>query len=154
MQAKETVFEKTYQNYLQQLKIISFESIADNLGVKTEGNRIKIPLFLTEYAVSSEGIADPAGKKPTHDICVILCKYILRCPGIPPKERAWVSFKDFKDSGPLINYFTNSVERAMQRRAARRRQGTRRTRHGRLFFRETKGFKKSKRCLRGLCDRA
>lgn len=113
MQAKETVFEKTYQNYLQQLKIISFESIADNLGVKTEGNRIKIPLFLTEYAVSSEGIADPAGKKPTHDICVILCKYILRCPGIPPKERAWVSFKDFKDSGPLINYFTNSVERAM-----------------------------------------
>ena len=113
MPTQASVFEKTYQNYLQQLREISFNNIADNLGVKTEANRIKIPFFLNEYAVSVEGITDPAGNKPAHDICVILCKYVLRCPDTAPKEKAWVSFRDFKDSGPLISYFTNDVERAI-----------------------------------------
>jgi len=113
MQTKETVFEKTYQNYLEQLREISFESIAHDLGAKIEANRIKIPLFINEYAVSVEGIADPSGNKPAHDICVILSKYILLCPDTPPKEHDWVSFRNFKDSGPLISYFTNDVERAI-----------------------------------------
>ena len=113
MQTEETVFEKTYQKYLEQLREVSFESIAPKLGAKIEGNRIKIPLFINEYALSVEGIADPSGKKPAHDICVILCKYILLCPHTPPKEHEWVSFRNFKDSGPLISYFTNDVERAI-----------------------------------------
>jgi hypothetical protein len=113
MQTEETVFEKTYQNYLEQLREISFESIAHHLGAKIEGKRLKIPLFIKEHTVSVEGIADASGKKPAHDICVILCKYILRCPHTTPKEHQWVSFRNFKDSGPLINYFTNDVERAI-----------------------------------------
>jgi hypothetical protein len=113
MQTQETIFEKTYQNYLEQLREISFESVAHNLGAKIEENRIKIPLFNTEYEISSKGISDPTGKKPSHDICVILSKYILRCPAIPPKEHDWVSFRNFKDSGPLTGYFTNDVERAI-----------------------------------------
>lgn len=47
------------------------------------------------------------------DICVILCKYILLCPQIPPKGQDWVSFRDLKDSGPLTSYFVNDVERAI-----------------------------------------
>jgi hypothetical protein len=113
MQTIETVFEKTYKDYLSQLRKVSFESIAPNLGAKIEGNRIKISLFINEYEVSVEGIADASGKKPTHDICVILSKYILLCPDTPPKKHDWVSFRNFKDSGPLINYFTNGVERAI-----------------------------------------
>lgn len=113
MQSEKTVFERTYQNYLAQLREVSFEDIANNLGAKVEVNRIKIPLFINEYEVSVEGIADLSGKKPTHDICVILSKYILRCPDTPPKELDWVCFRNFKDSGPLISYFTNDVERAV-----------------------------------------
>jgi hypothetical protein len=113
MQTKETVFEKTYQNYLEQLREISLESVAHNLGSKIEGNRLIIPLFIKEYEISGEGIADQSGKKPSHDVCVILSKYILRCPAIPPKEHDWVSFRNFKDSGPLMSYFTNEVERAI-----------------------------------------
>ena len=86
MQTKETVFEKTYKNYLEQLREISFEDTAHNLGVKIEGNGIKISLIGNEYAISDEGIADPSGKKPTHDICVILSKYVLLCPAITPTE--------------------------------------------------------------------
>jgi Domain of unknown function (DUF3786) len=112
MQSAESVFEKTYQNYLQQLREISFESIAPYLGAKTDGNKIRIPLFINEYGVAADGITDASGKRPAYDICVILSKYILRCPDPHPEEHEWVSFRDFKDSGPLINYFTNEVERA------------------------------------------
>ena len=47
MQTQETIFEKTYKNYLEQLREISFKSVAHNLGAKIVGNRIKIPLTLT-----------------------------------------------------------------------------------------------------------
>lgn len=102
MHTQESVYEKTYKNYLEQLREVSFESIAHNLGTKIEGNRIKIFLFKNQYEVSPQGIADPSGKKPTYDICVILSKYILLCPDTLPEINDWVSFKDFKDSGPLI----------------------------------------------------
>ena len=112
MEAEETVFEKTYENYLAQLKEISFESIASNLGCKVEGSVI-IPLFGKSYEVSFNKITDPSGNKPAYDICVILSKYLLLCPDAPPKEDEWVSFRDFKDSGPLTNYFNNDVERSI-----------------------------------------
>jgi Domain of unknown function (DUF3786) len=113
MQIEKTAFEKTYQSYLEQLRQISFESSAHDLGAKIDGNRLKILLFTNEYAVCGEGIADASGKKPPHDICVILSKYILRCPAAPPKEHDWVSFRNFKDAGPLTGYFTNEVEGAI-----------------------------------------
>ena len=113
MQTEETVFEKTYRNYLNQLKSIAFESVAPKLGATTEGNIIKIPLFKTEYRVSAEKISGPSGEKPSHDVCVILSKYILLCPDKSPENSNWVSFRNLRDSGPLANYFTNEVERAI-----------------------------------------
>jgi len=113
MKTEETVFEKTCKNYLEQLREISFESIAHRLGVGIEGNTIKIQLFRDVYEVSYEKIVDSSGRKPTHDICVILSKYILLCPDVPPNITEWVSFRNFKDSGPLISYFTKDVERAI-----------------------------------------
>jgi hypothetical protein len=106
-------FERTYKDYLEQLREISFEAVAPSLGGKIEGNRIKIPFFRNEYEISAEGISGPSGKKPTYDICVILSKYILLCPDTPPKEHDWVSFRDFKDSGPLMRYFAHDVEHAI-----------------------------------------
>lgn len=110
MQTEETVFDRTYKNYLEQLKGISFESITQKLGAKMEGNAIKIQFFKSDYEVSAEKITGPSGKKPTHHICVILSKYLLLCPDKSPKNHDWVAFRNFKDSGPLINYFTNDVE--------------------------------------------
>jgi hypothetical protein len=111
MEPSETVYDKTYQYYLEQIAEISFGKTADILGAKIEGNELKIPFFQNEYTVSVNEMTDPAGKKPTYDIIVILSKYILRCPDAPPKGHDWVSFKDFKDSGPLISFFANNVER-------------------------------------------
>lgn len=113
MPTEETVFERTYKNYLEQLKGISFESIAPKLGAKTEGNALKIKLFQSDYLVSAERIAGPWGEKPAYDICVILSKYLLMCPEKLPENSGWVSFRDFKDSGPLVTYFQNDIERSI-----------------------------------------
>ena len=110
---REGIFKKTYENYLMQIEKIDFNSIKKNLKVEVEKNKIIIPLFGKPYTVSGAGISDSAGKQPMLDICVILCKYILLCPEIPPKEKDWVSFRDLKDSGPLNNYFVNDVELAI-----------------------------------------
>jgi len=113
MTNKESVFKKTYENYLAQVDGTDFNSVKKKLGVEAENNEMIIPLFGKLYKVSKAGISDPGGKQPMLDICVILCKYILLCPQIPPKEKDWVSFRDLKDSGPLTSYFVNDVERAI-----------------------------------------
>lgn len=113
MQTEETVFERTYKNYLEQLKAISFESIAPKLGAEIDGDVINLRLFESEYKVSAEKISGPSGEKPTYGICVLLSKYLLLCPDEAPKNNDWVLFRDLKDSGPLINYFTNEVEQAI-----------------------------------------
>jgi len=110
---REGIFKKTYENYLKQIEKIDFNSIKKNLKVEVEKNKIIIPLFGKPYTVSAAGISDSTGKQPMLDICVILCKYILLCPKIPPTGTEWVSFRDLKDSGPLTNYFVNDVERAI-----------------------------------------
>lgn len=113
MKTEETVFEKTYKYYLDQLKEISFESVAPKLGAKIEGNTLKIPLFESNYEISGEKITGHSGERPSLDVCVILSKYILLCPDRPPQNKEWVSFRNFKDTGPLINYFTHDVEHAV-----------------------------------------
>ena len=56
---------------------------------------------------------DPSGKQPSLDISVIIFKYLLMCPDVYPQEKEWVSYRDFKDSGPLTTFFANDVERAI-----------------------------------------
>ena len=113
MTNKESVFKKTYEKYLAQVDGVDFNLVKQKLGAEVEKNKIIIPLFGKPYKVSGAGISDQVGKQPMLDICVILCKYILLCPPIPPKGQDWVSFRDFKDSGPLTSYFINDVERAI-----------------------------------------
>ena len=113
MTTKNPVFEKTYKDYLAQVAGIDLKQIEQKLGVEVQGNDVTIPLFGKPHKVSETGITDPSGKQPYLDICVILCKYLLLCPEINPKEKEWVCFRDLKDSGPLTTYFANDVERAI-----------------------------------------
>jgi hypothetical protein len=113
MTAKANVFDSNYKDYLAQLKKISFQSLAQHLGGIVKGRAIRIPLLGKHYEVSPAGIADPSGKKPVYDICVILSKYLLLCPDTPPPEDRLVSFRNFKNSGPLTNYFDNDVENSI-----------------------------------------
>jgi hypothetical protein len=113
MTSKNSVFEKTYKYYIAQVAEIDFKPIEQKLGVHAEGNDVTISLFGKPHKVSKNGITNPEGKRPSLDICVILCKYLLLCPDVYPREKEWVSFRDLKNSGPLTSYFANDVERAI-----------------------------------------
>lgn len=110
MSATETVFDRTYAYYLDLLKDVDFESVAPRLGGRMDENGLKIPLYGNEYTVCAQGISGPSGQKPSHDICVLLSRYILMCPASAPQANDWVSFKDLKDAGPLTAYFRNDIE--------------------------------------------
>ena len=115
MNQKTSVFQKTYTDYIYKVFEMDFAAIEEKLGVQVKDQDIMIPLLDQVYCVSKKGIFDASGKKPALDICVILCRYLLLCPEQTPEDKEWVSFKDFKDSNPLINYFSNDVERKIAR---------------------------------------
>jgi hypothetical protein len=112
-QDEKTVFEKAYEMYLSQLRELSFASIAPKIGAEFSQGRLRLPLLDRIFEVSVDGIVGPQGKRPGYDVCVILSKYLLLCPETPPLGANWFSFKDFKDTRPLHNYFANDVERAV-----------------------------------------
>lgn len=113
MPKQETVFDQTYRSYLDQLRAVPLETVARTLGAEVQGPAVVLPFYGEEYRVSVKGIVGPSGTRPTHDICVILCKYLLLCPETSPHGAGWVSFRDFKEAAPLISYFTHDVEHAI-----------------------------------------
>jgi hypothetical protein len=110
MITKSPVFEETLKNYLGQVGQIELKPLESKLGVEIEKDEVIVPFFGKPYRVSAEGVIDSLGKQPPLEISVVLCKYLLLCPKTNPVADQWVSYRDFKDSGPLTSYFLNSVE--------------------------------------------
>ncbi len=110
MIGKSPAFEETYTRYLDQISAINFSLLEEKLGVTVEDNEVIIPFFGQPHKVSKSGIIDPSGKQPPLEVSVVLSKYLLMCPDVNPIEGNWVSYRDFKDSGPLTHFFLNSVE--------------------------------------------
>jgi len=111
---KAAVFEETYRDYLKQLADIDYLSRADILGGRTSGSELIINFYGKEYRVSARGITDPGGQKANFAICVVLCKYILGCPGKVMQDGTWVTYREFKDAGPLIGYFNANTNKTIE----------------------------------------
>ena len=108
---KPSVFKETYQNYLDQIGEIDLDSIAEKLGGRVEKDEMILSFFGQPYRISSRGITDPFGKQPPMGISVVLCKYLLLCPDQPSLDKEWVSYRDFKNTAPLVHSFINHTER-------------------------------------------
>lgn len=120
MEPKSLVFEKHYNDYLEQISSLDFDAIALKLGGKIKrnikGSAIELSLLGQSYEISPRGIRDASGKRPMYDICIILCRHLLMCPEILPCDRQWVAFRDLKNSGPLTVYFRDNVEQAIAKK--------------------------------------
>jgi hypothetical protein len=117
---KPSVFKETYQNYLDQIGKIDLDSRAEKLGGRVEKDELVLSLFGRPYRISSRGITDPSGIQPPMGICVVLCKYLLLCPDMPSLDKEWVSYRDFKDSAPLVHSFVNHTEQPIARKFSNR----------------------------------
>lgn len=110
------VFTRNYQEYLQQISEIHIGYRCDLLGIEQEeGGVVVIPFFGRLYRVSGQGIVDDRGNWASYEVCVVLCRYLLLCPREMPSGREWVSYKDFRDSGPLTVFFRDNAERPIGR---------------------------------------
>ena len=111
---KAAIFEETYQDYLKQLAALDYLARADVLGARTSGNELIVEFYGKEYRISDKGITDPSGEKANFAICVVLCKYILVGPGEVLQDGTWVTYREFKDAGPLIGYFNANTNKTIQ----------------------------------------
>jgi Domain of unknown function (DUF3786) len=117
---KSSVFKETYQNYLDRIDKIDLQKRSETLGGRIEKGEMVLSFFGKSYRISGRGITDPFGKQPAMGVCVVLCKYLLLCPEVPSLDKEWVSFRDFKNTAPLIHSFVNHTERPIAGRFSNR----------------------------------
>ena len=111
MTQDDSVFKETYSNYLNQISQLNLKDIEEKLGIQVYENEAIVKVFDESYRVSGNGIIGPLEKQASFSICIILSKYFLLCPDLPACKKGWVSYRDFKDSGPLLKFYANDVER-------------------------------------------
>ena len=109
MDNKAAVFEKTYQDYLSQLKGLDLLQIASRLGLKLSGDKLLIPFLGTVYRVSSTGVFPPGGQQAGFTQSIVIFKYILMCPEEDLLDSEWVAYHSFKDAQPLLDYFSREA---------------------------------------------
>jgi len=109
------VFEKIYRDYLKEVSRLEPDRARERLGVQVVDEAVIIPFYGTPHHISAQGISDDQGRRPSHSVSVILCKYLLLCPDVEPTEADWVTYKDFKDAAPFVGGFLNNVERPIAR---------------------------------------
>ena len=107
-----SIFKRTYHNYLDQVFKEISHLPAGRLGILISNNEIDINVMNDSYHISPDSIFNSSGERPSFDICVILLKYLLTDRDNYPHEKNWCSYRDLKDSNPLIHYFKTNVEDA------------------------------------------
>ena len=109
------VFDETYLRYLEEIQKLDFLAKAEILGVKAANGALKIPLYDKIYHFGSTGIISDNCEVPTPAVRVMICKYILTCPlELPKLSETLVTYREFKDAGPLISYFATNTNKTLE----------------------------------------
>jgi len=114
MSEKSAVFETTYGHYLKQLAAVDYLSRAGQLGAEIAGSELLIPLYGTPYALSREGVRAVDGRPVNFAIRVVLCCYVLQCPTRVPPPGDWMTYREFRNAGPLVSYFTTNTQKIIE----------------------------------------
>ena len=105
-----SIFEKIYHDYLEEIRKIDLHNLAQKINAKWNGKELILPLFSRLFFISKNGIKDQFGKIPSHSEIVVLSRYIIGYPSKQISSNKWKHYRDFKDSGPLLDTFKNNVE--------------------------------------------
>jgi hypothetical protein len=109
------VFDETYRRYLKEIQKIDFLAKAKVLGVTIDNNSLEIPLYDTLYRFGTDGIICDEEETLTPAVQVMICKYILTCPPeLPATDSYLMTYREFKDAGPLISYFTTNTNKTIE----------------------------------------
>lgn len=112
---KSSVFDQAYHQYLAEILTIDYLARADMLGVERNDESLLIPLYDKVYLLSGKGIGAQDGTPVTPAVNVILSKYVLLCPTeLAPIPDRLMTYREFKDAGPLISYFTTNTNKTIE----------------------------------------
>lgn len=114
MNAKAAVFEETYHNYLVRIADLDLQARAALLGAETEGSDLVIHLYGSPYRLNRQGVYNPSGEAVNYAVCVVLCCYVLQCPQTTPRAGEWVTYREFKNAGPLVGYFAANTNKVIE----------------------------------------
>jgi hypothetical protein len=109
------IFDQKYDESMSQMQEIDFAQKADILGGQYKNNSLILDFFHRKIVVSKDGIKDLNNSDLTFAIKFLLCQYILLCPEkLPAKSSKLVTFREFKDSGPLFSRFTSNTNKIVE----------------------------------------
>jgi hypothetical protein len=115
MEAKSTVYAETRSNYLNDVMSMDWTKLRNLHLIGVHEDRISIPFFNKVLHVSHDGIKDNHGMDASFPESVVVLKYLLMYTDKIDTDTSWVSFRDFKDSGPLTVYFSDNCEKRLQK---------------------------------------
>lgn len=111
---KSKVFEETYDKYMSQIRDIDLTPRAERLGAEPAGDTLIIPFYDRLFRISIDGVFDETGNRTNFAISVVLFQYVFSCPAEIPIAGDWVTFREFKDAGPLAGYFTSNTNKIIE----------------------------------------
>jgi hypothetical protein len=121
------VFDETYRRYLKEIQRIDFMAKAGALGLAIDNNSLQIPLYNKMYRFGADGIVGDELEVLTPAVQVMICKYILTCPlELPAIDNTLMTYREFKDAGPLISYFTTNTNKTIESTFSGNLEGLRR----------------------------
>lgn len=109
------VFDETCGQYLEEIRRLDFLAKADVLGLQSSDSKLIIPLYDRIFHLGVDGIICDNGKEISPAVQVMIYKYILTCPLDPPEmDNALITYREFKDAGPLVSFFTNNTKKTLE----------------------------------------
>jgi hypothetical protein len=115
--ARSKVFDETYKHYLEEIRHVDFLAKADMLGLQRVNNALVIQLYNKIYRFDVDGITGDSEDNISPAVQVMICKYILTCQQCPDPNDPFgelVTYREFKDAGPLISYFTTNTNKTLE----------------------------------------
>jgi len=109
------VFDETCRQYLAEIRYLDFLAKADVLGLQTSDSKLIIPLYDEIFRLDVDGIICDDGKEISPAVQVMIYKYVLTCPPeLPEMDNALITYREFKDAGPLVSFFTNNTKKTLE----------------------------------------
>jgi len=109
------IFDKTYKDYLAQLKDFDFLKKADILGIQKRDQSYIFEFFNRKIAFDQNNFIDSEDREVTFAVKVVLCKYLLMCPEkVSESSNRLVTFREFSNAGPLFSNFTANTNKIIE----------------------------------------
>lgn len=109
------VFDETYTRYLKEILQLDYLAKAEVLGLEVAKGSLQIPLYDKIYWFDAHGITAEDNEPITAAVQVMICKYILTSPPeLSEMSDTLVTYREFKDAGPLISYFTTNTNKTLE----------------------------------------